>query len=84
MCHNSYAQTTTYLVNTHEPTEQKGYKVQTSVGIHGGETWGNAFTIWDEGMATFELGKKMYTNGLLLIENSIPSGLEIRHGIMDL
>ena len=54
----SYAQTPIYLAKTYKPTEQKEYEVKASVGIHGGETWKNAFTLWKEGMATFNLEGK--------------------------
>ncbi len=53
-----YAQTPVYLTKVHKPTEQKGYEVETSITIQGNETWKNAFTIWKEGNASFNLGGK--------------------------
>lgn len=58
ICLASYAQTPIYLAKTYKPTEQKGYEVKTSIGIQGGETWKNAFTLWDEGKVSFNIGGK--------------------------
>ena len=58
MCLAAYSQTPTYLTKTYKPTEQVGYEVKPSVGIQGGETWKNAFTICDRGKATFNVDGK--------------------------
>ena len=58
ICFASFAQVPVYLAKTYKPLEQKGYKVMASVGIQGGETWKNAFSIRDGGMAEFNLGGK--------------------------
>ena len=58
ICLASYAQSPIYLAKTYKPTEQKGYEVKTSIGIQGGETWKNAFTLWDEGKVSFNIGGK--------------------------
>ena len=58
MCLASFAQGPVYLAKALKPTEQNSYEVEATVDIHGGETWKNAFTIWDGGMATFNLGGK--------------------------
>lgn len=54
----AYAQTPTYISKSLKPTAEKFYEVESSIDIHGGETWKNVFTLWDEGNATFELGGK--------------------------
>ena len=58
MCLAAYSQTPTYLTKTYKPTEQVGYEVKPSIGIQGGETWKNAFTICDRGKATFNVDGK--------------------------
>lgn len=58
MCLAAYSQSPTYLTKTYKPTEQVGYEVKSSVGIQGGETWKNAFTICDKGVAAFNVGGK--------------------------
>ena len=50
----AYAQTPTYISKSLKPTAEKFYEVESSIDIHGGETWKNVFTLWDEGNATFE------------------------------
>ena len=66
VCFGAYSQTPTYIVKSLKPIEQHYYEAEGTVDIHGGETWNNAFTIWQEGDATFELGGKYETLTFIL------------------
>ena len=58
LCVTSFAQGPVYVTKTLKPIGPRGYEAESSVQVRGHQTWNNAFTLWEAGEVTFDLGGK--------------------------